>query len=69
MRAKVDYSPETPTLVEFRLQETESGTLLRVTESGFDKIPIHRRAEAFRRNEGGWTEQMKNIDRYVAQTS
>jgi uncharacterized protein YndB with AHSA1/START domain len=63
----MDYSNEAPTLVEFRLEETASGTLLRVTESGFDKIPSHRRAEALRMNEGGWEEQMKNIDRYVAQ--
>ena len=63
----VDYSGETPTLVEFRLEATAGGTLLRVTESGFDKIPSHRRDEALRRNDGGWAEQMKNIDRYVAE--
>jgi hypothetical protein len=34
-------------------------------ESGFDKRPIARRAEAFRMNEGGWAEQIKNIERYV----
>ena len=62
-----DYSKETPTLVEFRLEETESGTLLVVTESGFDRIPSERRAEAQQRNEGGWAEQMKNIERHVAQ--
>ena len=61
-----DYSSETPTLVEFRLEETAGGTLLVLTESGFDKIPAHRRAEAFRMNEGGWTQQMKNIENYVA---
>jgi uncharacterized protein YndB with AHSA1/START domain len=65
----VDYSNETPTLVEFRLEETAHGTLLLLTESGFDKIPNDRRLEAFRMNDGGWTEQMKNIDTYVAQTS
>jgi uncharacterized protein YndB with AHSA1/START domain len=65
---KIDYSTETPTLVEFRLEKTASGgTLLLLTESGFDKIPSGRRLEAFRRNDGGWTEQMKNIDSYVAQ--
>src|SRR5215467_1068407 len=64
---KTDYSDEVPTLVEFRLEETKAGTLLIVTESGFDKIPAHRRLEAFRMNEGGWTEQMKNIERYVAE--
>jgi uncharacterized protein YndB with AHSA1/START domain len=63
----VDYSNEPSTLVEFRLQQTESGTLLTLTESGFDAIPEHRRAEAFRRNAGGWTQQMKNIEAYVAQ--
>ena len=63
----VDYSGETPTLVEFRLEETGTGTLLTVTESGFESIPAHRRDEAFRRNDGGWTEQMKNIEKYVTQ--
>lgn len=63
----VDYSGETPTLVEFRIQPTAAGTLLIVTESGFDKIPAHRRADAFRMNDNGWTQQMKNIEAYVAQ--
>ena len=65
----VDYSNESPTLVEFRLEKTVTGTLLIVTESGFDKIPAARRAEALRKNDGGWTEQMKNIEKHVAQTS
>ncbi|MGA8073739.1 MAG: SRPBCC family protein [Candidatus Acidiferrales bacterium] len=64
---KIDYSKETPTLVEFRLEKTAGGTLLVVTESGFDKIPDGRREEALRKNEGGWTAQMKNIESYVAQ--
>ena len=64
---KMDYSKETPTLVEFRLEKIPGGTMLQVTESGFDKIPAARRLEAFRMNEGGWTEQMKNIEGYVAQ--
>lgn len=66
---QVDYSNEPPTLVEFRLEETPGGTLLTVTESGFDKIPAGRRPQAFRMNEGGWTEQMKNIASHVAQKS
>jgi uncharacterized protein YndB with AHSA1/START domain len=64
---KMDYSQEPQTLVEFRLEKVDEGTLLTLTESGFDKIPAARRAEAFPRNEGGWTEQMKNIERYVAE--
>ncbi len=67
--SKIDYSKETPTLVEFRLEKTLKGTLLQLTESGFDKIPSDRRLEAFRRNDGGWTEQIKNIENHVAPTS
>lgn len=63
---EVDYSGETPTLVEFRLEPTASGTRLTVTESGFDKIPAHRRPDALRMNDGGWAEQMRNIEGYVA---
>ena len=66
---KVDYSAEPQTLVEFRLEKTAMGTLLTVTESGFDKIPAGRRAEAFRMNDNGWAQQMKNIERHVAQHS
>ena len=65
----VDYSREEPTLVEFKLEEIPTGTRLIVTESGFDKIPADRRLEAFRRNDGGWTQQMKNIENYVTQTT
>ncbi len=64
---KADYSGETPTLVEFQLEKTAAGTRLRLTESGFENIPAHRRAEAFRMNDGGWTQQVKNIETYVAQ--
>jgi uncharacterized protein YndB with AHSA1/START domain len=63
---KIDYSAEPQTLVEFRLEPTAQGTRLTVTESGFDKIPVGRRPEAFRMNEGGWAQQMKNIERHVA---
>ena len=69
MDPKVDYSVETPTLVEFTLEKTAKGTLLRVVESGFDKIPASRRAEAYRMNEGGWEGQMKNIAAHVGQAA
>ena len=62
---KVDYSKERPTLVEFKLEKTPAGTLLVITESGFDSIPAARREEAFRMNSGGWTEQLKNIQTHV----
>ena len=61
----VDYAKETPTLVEFRLEPKGTGTLLTLTESGFDKIPAGRVVEAFRRNDGGWTQQMINIQQHV----
>ena len=61
----VDYSKESTTLVEFRLEPKGSGTLLLLIESGFDAIPAGRRIEAFRMNEQGWTQQMANIQRYV----
>lgn len=65
---KVDYSKEPPTLVEFKLERTPAGTLLVVTESGFDAIPAARRDEAFRMNSGGWTAQLKNIENHVTRS-
>jgi hypothetical protein len=62
---KVDYSAEPSTLVEFKLEKTPTGTLLLVTESGFDALPPGRRDEAFRMNDKGWTGQIKNIERHV----
>ena len=61
----VDYSSEEPTLVEFRLESMAGGTVLTVTESGFDKLPAHRRDQAFRSNDGGWKMQMENIKSHV----
>jgi uncharacterized protein YndB with AHSA1/START domain len=64
---KIDYSKETQTLVEFRLEKTAAGgTLLSVTETGFENLPAHRRPDAFRMNDSGWAEQMQNIERHVA---
>jgi uncharacterized protein YndB with AHSA1/START domain len=62
---QVDYSGETPTLVEFILEKTATGTRLRIVESGFDKLPPHRRDEAFRMNDRGWGLQAENIAKHV----
>jgi uncharacterized protein YndB with AHSA1/START domain len=62
----VDYSKEPSTLVVFELDEASGGTMLTVTESGFDRIPLERRAKAFAANEGGWAAQMKLIEKYLA---
>ena len=65
---KFDYSSEPMTLVEFELIEAEGGTLLTIVESGFDQLPAGRRAEAFRSNDQGWSEQTKNIAQYVSKS-
>jgi uncharacterized protein YndB with AHSA1/START domain len=61
----VDYSRETPTLVEFRLEPTSYGTRLTIVESGFDSLPANRRPDALRMNEDGWALQIENIQSHV----
>jgi uncharacterized protein YndB with AHSA1/START domain len=65
----VDYSSEPMTLVEFTLEEAEGGTLLTVTETGFEHIPLARRAAALKGNESGWAGQMTAIDAYLRKNS
>jgi uncharacterized protein YndB with AHSA1/START domain len=65
---KVDYSAEPTTLVEFSLEDGEGGTHVTIVESGFEGVPLARRAEAFRMNEGGWTAQALNLERHVAKS-
>ena len=65
LESGVDYAGEPTTLVEFHLAEVTGGTQLIVVESGFDGIPLARRATAFRMNEQGWEEQLTHIGRYV----
>lgn len=67
MDREIDYSQEPQTLVEFRLEPTAAGTLLLLTESGFDALLPARREPAFRGNDGGWTAQLKNIESHLAQ--
>lgn len=61
----VDYSAEPTTLVEFVLEEVPEGVMLTVTESGFDRIPLARRAKAFEANEGGWGKMVQVLETYV----
>jgi uncharacterized protein YndB with AHSA1/START domain len=62
-----DYAEEPMTLVEFTLEDAAGGgTTVTIVESGFDRIPLARRAEAFRMNTAGWSGQIKNLERYVA---
>jgi|SRR5690606_35220461 len=62
-----DYSEEPTTLVVFELEESPDGTVLTITESGFDRIPLARRAQAFEENERGWEAQIMLIQKYLAQ--
>jgi uncharacterized protein YndB with AHSA1/START domain len=63
--AEADPENEATTLVEFRLEAAPDGTLLTIVESGFDRVPAHRRERAFRMNQGGWAAQAENIKKYV----
>ena len=63
----VDYSTEPTTLVAFALEKVPEGVMLTVTESGFDQIPLARRAKAFTANEQGWNTMTKVIEDYLAQ--
>lgn len=65
----VDYSAEPTTLVVFTLEEVADGVMLTVTESGFDRIPLARRAKAFSANEGGWSIMVKVMEKYVVHAS
>jgi uncharacterized protein YndB with AHSA1/START domain len=62
----IDYASEPTTLVVFTLEKAPDGVQLTVTESGFDQIPLARRAKAFSANEGGWTLVIKLIEEYLA---
>ena len=65
----VDYSGEPTTLIEFVLDEAANGVMLTVTESGFDRIPLARRAHAFTANEQGWTIVVTLVEKHLAQAA
>jgi uncharacterized protein YndB with AHSA1/START domain len=64
-------NPETfngpSTLVEFTLDETNEGTRLTVTESGFSSIPTARRKSAYESHEGGWSVQVQRVRVHIEQ--
>ena len=62
----IDYAGEPTTLITFTLKDVPGGTLLNVVETGFDKIPVARRAKAFEMNSHGWAKQLENIGKYLA---
>ena len=65
----VDYSKEPTTLVEFVLEDAPDGVLLIVSESGFDRIPLERRSQAFTSNDEGWSIIVKLVETYLAQAA
>lgn len=67
IESDVDYSHEPMTLVTFTLAPADGGTKLTITESGFDSIPLARRADAFEANEEGWAAQLMLIEKYLLQ--
>jgi uncharacterized protein YndB with AHSA1/START domain len=66
---QVDYAAEPTTIVTFELEEVPEGTLLKVVETGFDRIPAARRAQAFRGNQDGWAIQMERIQEHVGKAT
>jgi uncharacterized protein YndB with AHSA1/START domain len=65
----LDYTREPTTLVAFELVDAEGGTLLTITESGFDDLSLARRAKVFGQNQRGWDDQVRNLQRYVDQAA
>ncbi len=61
----VDYSNEPMTLVTFTLEPADGGTMLTIVESGFDAIPIARRADAFEANDEGWSLIVQLVEKYL----
>jgi uncharacterized protein YndB with AHSA1/START domain len=55
------------TLVEFRLEDTPDGTLVRLKESGFASLPADRAERALKDNSGGWDSMMSRLETYLAQ--
>ncbi|MEX2262273.1 MAG: SRPBCC family protein [Bryobacteraceae bacterium] len=65
MDPAVDYSKEARTTVTFTLEPAEGGTLLHVSETGFDLVSLARRASVYEDNSTGWTEVLGWLREYV----
>ena len=65
----VDYSAEPMTLVTFELEDAADGILLTVIESGFDAIPLERRAKAFASNTEGWSLVIKLLEAHLGKST
>jgi uncharacterized protein YndB with AHSA1/START domain len=61
-----DAPDEQMTTVTFELSDAPGGVMLTITETGFDRVPLERRAKAFADNEGGWEMQARLIEKFLA---
>jgi uncharacterized protein YndB with AHSA1/START domain len=64
-----DLTQEPMTLVTFKLEDADGGTIVTVTETGFDQLFASRRARVFGENEGGWKIQMPALERYLSEAA
>lgn len=64
--SKVDVAQQPTTLVEFELEPWAGGTLLTITESGFEALSDHRRLKVLRDNTEGWNIQAENIATHIS---
>lgn len=62
-----DYSKEAMTHISFELKDSPGGTLLTVTESGFDKLSPSRRNETYNANSEGWDMVLKSIEKHFGE--
>lgn len=63
---ETEYDVGAKVTVEFRLEPTDDGTRLTITESGFLQFPESKRLEVLRSNKEGWDIQAKNVAAHVA---
>lgn len=61
-----DHPGDPTTLVTFTLSAEGDDTRLTIVESGFEQVPLERRAQAFTANDGGWEHQTRLIGLYLA---
>ena len=61
-----DQPSDAPTMVEFTVAARGTGSVVTVVETGFERLPLDKRLEAYRDNDEGWGIQLGNLAAYVA---
>ena len=62
-----NYNASDKIVVEFRLEPSELGTRLNISETGFLQFPEAKRMDVIRSNSEGWNIQADNIAAHVAE--